>query len=165
MVAMAVFVIAFSGIFAAYGQSVRLLDGLRQASRAEDIAVANIEFLRTRNWSTLTNLVTTSSSSTFSQYSSNMTESINAVVVVNGANESAVCTHLELLASYPLRIGIKNVTRDIVYSPSTTSPITSLIQVRVNVSWENLRSGSSGTRLTNSMTTYITKGGMSADVF
>lgn len=165
MVAMAVFVLAFSGVFFAYGQSVRMLDGLRQTSRVEDIAMSNIEFLRTRNWTTLTNLITTSSSSTFSQYSSNMTESINAYVVVSGANNSAVCTHLELLSNDPLRIGIKNIKRDIVYIPSTISSTTSVIQARVIISWESLRSGVAGLRLTNSMTTFITKGGMSADVF
>ena len=160
VVAMAVFVVAFSGIFLAYGQSVRILDGLRQTSRAEDIALANIEFLRTRNWTVLSNPFITTAASNPSQWSSNMTESANSVVL-GGVTTSPICTHLELLAGDPLRIGIKNVMRDLIYNPSPVTANTQILTVTVLVSWDSIE----GRRWTNSMTTYITKGGMSADVF
>jgi len=160
MIATAIFVVAFAGFYLAYGQSVRMLDSLRQTSRAEDIALANIEFLRTRSWEQLTNLYVTTGSTTPVQTSSNMIESINKVVV--SITNSPVCTHLELFAGDPLKIGLRNVERDIILLPDPSAAPTSLtmMQATVIVHWDSLE----GRRLTNSMTTFLTKGGMTADI-
>lgn len=159
MVAASVFVVAFAGLYMSYGQSIRILDGLRQTSRAEDIALANIEFLKMQNWNLLTNRYVTTSTSAPSHFSTNMTESISQVTI-NGVTCSPVCTHLELQSSDPMRIRLKNVKRDLYFSPSTFTGTTQGVKVTVVVSWESWN----GRSLTNSLTTYITKGGMTADV-
>ncbi len=161
MISAAIFVVAFAGFFLAYGQAIRMLDGLRQVSRAEDIALANIEFLRTRSWEQLTNMYVTTSATTPIQSSSNMIESIN--LVVTSVSNSPVCTHLEVITGDPLRIGLKNVKRDLIFFPNpVTAPITTptVITGTVIVTWDSME----GKRFTNSMTTVLTKGGMTADV-
>ena len=159
MVAASVFVLVFAGLYMSYGQSIQILDGLRQTSRAEDIALANVEFLKMQSWNLLTNRYVTTATSTPSQYSTNMTESI-AQVSIGGVTCSPVCSHLELQTSDPMRIRLKNVKRDLYFSPSTCSATTEGLRITVVVSWDSWR----GRSLTNSLTTYITKGGMTADV-
>lgn len=150
---------AFAALFGVYFQSQRMLVSIRQTSRSEDVALANIEFLRTRSWAQLTNVYTTTSSSTPSQSSSNLIESINVVVTSN--TNSPVCTHLEVIAGDPLRIGLINGKRDFIFSPNIATQATTanVITGTVLVSWDTYN----GTRLTNSMTTVITKQGMTAD--
>jgi type II secretory pathway pseudopilin PulG len=159
LVSMMVFVVAFSGLFIAYYQSTRTLTVLRQTSRANDIALANIEFLRTRTWDQLTNVYVTTGATTPSHFTSNLTESIHQVVTLN--TNSPVCTHLELLASDPLNIGLLNARRDFVFSPNPAiAPVTAnVITSTVLISWETL----GNRRLTNGMTTVIAKQGLSAD--
>jgi len=149
MVALAVFVTAFAGIFLTYGQVVRLLDGLRQVSRAEDVAMANMEFLRTRNWTQLTNLVNSSSTS------SNLIEQIPY-------NSSNIVATLTLIASDPKKIGLRNVSRVIQMTPYPTASSTEpMRKATVLVIWDSMQQRT----LTNAMTVYITKGGMTADVY
>src|SRR5690348_4341359 len=80
MISAAIIVTAFAGLFMTYYQSQRILTAMRQTSRAEDICLANVEYLRTRTWDELTNVYTTTSASTPNQNSSNLIESINMVV-------------------------------------------------------------------------------------
>ena len=162
MVGMAIFAMAFIGVSLAYSQAVKILDSLRQTSRAEDIILSNIEFLRTRSWEQLTNVYVTTSSTTPSQTSSNMTESISSVVSGTTTN-SPVCTHLELISTDPLRVALRSIQRDLQFSPNpATTVITTqtMLTATVLISWETWK----GNRITNSMTTYLTKGGMTADV-
>lgn len=159
MISAAIAAIAFAALFAAFFQSQRILASVRQTSRAEDIALANLEFLRTRTWDQLTNVYTTTSGSTPSQNSSNLIESIN--MVVTSITNSPVCTHLEVISGDPLKIGLINGKRDFIFSPNTAAGAVSanVITGTVVVSWDTYV----GTRLTNSMTTVITKQGMTAD--
>lgn len=159
MIAAVIFTVAITAIFLAYGQSIRLLDGLRQTARAEDILLANIEFLRTRNWNVLTNIYTTTSATTPPSTSSNLTESIKSVTI-GGVVESPVCTELQIITGDPLRVGIKNARRGLVFSQNPVNSTTTVLTVTVIVSWDSVL----GRTITNSMTTYITKGGMTADV-
>ncbi len=155
MISMAIFVMAFVGLFLTYGQAVRMLDGLRQTSRAEDLLMANMEFLRTRAWADITNVVDTSGGSV-SANSSNLVESVSAT-----SSSSPVCNHLQMLSSDPLRIGLKNATRDLQFAPypgvTAGEPMR---RMTVSICWDTFQ----GRRLTNSMTMYVTKGGLSADV-
>ncbi len=146
LVGAAIFAAAFTGLFLTYGQAVRMLERLREFSRAEDVVMSNMEFLRTRTWDQLTN-----SSAGFSTSSSNLTESVSAT-----SSNSPVCSHLVLLSNDPLRFGIKNATRDITLSNVSSDP-GNMMQATVAVSWDL----SNGTRWTNSMATYITRGGLS----
>jgi len=159
MISCAIAAVAFAGLFSVYYQSTRILTSMRQTSRAEDICLANLEFLRTRSWDQLTNVYTTTSATTPSQSSSNLIESIN--MVVTSVTNSPVCTHLEIINGDPLRIGLIGAKRDFVFAPNIASSATSatIVTGTVIVSWETY----SGTRLTNSMTTVITKQGMTAD--
>ena len=162
LVAMTIFVVGLAGVFLVYGQTLRMVSSTRQISRAEEVALANIEFLRTRSWDQLTNVYVTTASTTPSQNSSNLTESTGKVVMSSSTN-SPVCTHLVLLSSDPLKIGLNTAVRDLQFSPNpATTVITTqtMLTATVLVSWETWR----GTRLTNSLTTYLTKGGMTADV-
>jgi prepilin-type N-terminal cleavage/methylation domain-containing protein len=148
MVSLSIFSIAFTGVFLVYGQTTRTLDGLRQASRGEDVAISNIEFIRTRSWTQLTAAMGGSTTS------SNLTEGIPY-------NASLIPSNLTLLASDPQKIGLKNGQRDISIVPyPSTSANEPMRRVTVNVSWEI----HNGRRLTNSMTIYVTKGGLTADV-
>lgn len=160
MVAATVLAFAFVGFFAAYAQSLRLLDASRQLSRGGDIALANVEFLRTRSWEQLTNVYVTTSATVPVQTSSNMIESINTVV--SATTNSPVCTHLELIAGDPLNIGLNNVKRDIIFSPTLPAAnlTNTILQATVLVHYDSKW----GTRQTNSMTTFLTKGGMTADI-
>jgi hypothetical protein len=154
-------VFAFSALFAAYFQTQRMLSGIRQTSRSEDIALANMEFLRTRTWSQLTNVYVTSTNSGAnpSGYSSNLIESVNWVIT--GISNSPVCSHLEITPGDPLHLGLIGGKRDFIFSPNVAAGTTSatIITGTVVVSWDTY----AGTRLTNSMTTVITKQGMTAD--
>jgi hypothetical protein len=153
--------LAFGALFSVHFQSQRIMGSIRQTSRAEDIALANIEFLRTRTWNQITNLyvTTTNSGANPSGYSSNLIESVNWVIT--GISNSPVCSHLEVISGDPLNIGLLNGKRDIVLSPNpATGPVSAnVITGTVLVSWDTFV----GTRLTNSMTTVITKQGMTAD--
>ncbi len=149
MVATAIFVVAFSGVFLAHGQCVRLLDGMRQVSRAEDVALANVEFLRTRSWTQLTNLVASTSAS------SNMIEQIPY-------SSSSIVSTLTLVDGDPKQIGLRNVSRVIQMTPYPTSSASEGIRkCTVLVIWESIQQRTH----TNSMTVYLTKGGMTADVY
>lgn len=149
VVAMAIFVVAYTGIFLIYSQGMRMLDGLRQVSRAEDIAMANVEFLRTRNWHEMANLVNVTSSS------SNLVDQIPY-------NPTNIVSTLTLLSSDPRKIGLKNASREIQIAPyPTASPDEPIRKATVLVIWQNIQQQT----LTNSMSIYVTKGGMTADVF
>lgn len=149
MIAMSIFVMAWAGIFLEYGQGVRMLDGFRQVSRAEDVCMANIEFLRTRNWTQLTNLVTATSAS------SNLIEQIPY-------NSSNIVSTLTIVANDPKKIGLRNVSRVILMQtfPTANTPSEPMRLITVLVTWETMQ----GRILTNSMSVGITKGGMTADV-
>ena len=164
MVSAAIFVFAMTGIFLAYGQAVRMLDGLRQTSRSEDILLANVEFLRTRSWGQLTNLVITTTGGTPTAWSSNLTESGSVVSATN----SPTCSHLELMTADPLNIGLKAARRNLVITGYPNGLATDTMrQCTVILSWTPMRG--TGTALTNNMitntmTVYFTKGGMTADI-
>jgi hypothetical protein len=156
LVAMVVFVIAFAGLFLVYGQSVRMLDSMRRVSRADDILQANMEFLRTRSWAQLTNVVNTSAG-TVSANSSNLIESISA----NSSN-SPVCNRLVLLPSDPLRIGLPGAVRLLSMTNYPGSAASECMRrVTVLLVWTNLN----GIVASNGATSYLTKGGLSADFY
>jgi hypothetical protein len=156
MVAMVVFAVAFAGLFLVYSQSVRMMDSLRRISRAQDMLQANVEFLKTRSWDQLTNVVNTSSG-TISASTSNLVESISAT-----SNSSPVCTRLVLLSNDPLKIGLPGAIRTLSMANfpgnSASEPMR---RVTVMMTWSNL----SGSVLSNSVSTCITKGGLSADCY
>ena len=158
MISAAIFVVALTGIFLAYGQAVRMLDSLRQTSRSEDILLANVEFLRTRTWTQITNVITTTAGSTpFTENTSNLTESVQAV-----STNSPVCSHLTLLPADPLKIGLKGAVRDVKMDPYPgTATTEAMRKATVTLTWNTLQ----GRAITNTMTVYITMGGMSADIF
>lgn len=150
MVSMILFVMAFAGLFLVYGQTVRMLDSLRQTSRAEDIALSNIEFLRTRSWDQVTNVFTNSIGS------DNLAEATNAV-----ETNSPIYSTLTLVSSDPLGIGLKNASRNMYVQPwPTTSTAEPIRKATVTVVWKTMDNRT----VSNNMTVYITKGGMTADV-
>ena len=157
LVAMVVFLVAFSGLFLVYGQAVRMLDSLRRISRADDMLQANVEFLRTRSWSQLTNVVNTSSGSV-SASSSNLVESISAT-----STNSPVCNRLVLLPNDPLRIGLPGATRLLSMTNAITLTTTdeSMRRISVLLVWTN----GSGRAMSNAATLFVTKGGLSADYY
>lgn len=147
MVASTIFALVFTGLCLAYGQAIRMLDGIRQNSRAEDVALSNVEYLRTRSWAQITNIVTGT------QSSSNLTEAIGS---------SSIYTTLTILSDDPLKIGLKNAQRNLQMTPYPTSSTSeSMRKATVVVSWISI----GNKNMSNSLTLYITKGGMTADVY
>ncbi len=162
MVSSMIFLIAFGSVYMAHFQAVRSLDGLRQMSRAEDVTLANIEYLRTRNWDELlawTNIPTTSS----------LRISVNMIETSTTANAGNLINYLELNPADPEHVFLtgENGTppRRQIYmeffptggTVTSTGTNQSMIKATVVTTWKV------GAKwLENSMTTIITKGGLSA---
>ncbi|MDX2225650.1 MAG: prepilin-type N-terminal cleavage/methylation domain-containing protein [Verrucomicrobiae bacterium] len=161
LVSSMIFMIAFGALYMAHYQAIRQLDGLRQMSRAEDVTLANIEYLRTRNWDELlawSNIATTSAL----RISTNMIESMS---LTNGL----IVNYVELDPSDPEHIFLtgdkdqpprRNI--HMVFWPDGSAVVSgdtshSMIKATVTTSWKV-----GNTWLTNSMTTILTKGGMTA---
>lgn len=173
LVSAMIFIIAFGAVYMAHYQAIRQLDGLRQMSRAEDVTLANIEFLRTRNWDQLlawTNISTTHSL----RISTNMIETrtggpITHCGVPYDSMQELIFNYLELDQDDPAHIFL---TGDKIHPPRRTismvfwpdgSAVTyndtthSMIKATVTTSWKVGEKW-----MTNSMTTIITKGGITA---
>ena len=152
MIAAVIFTMGFTGLFVTYSQTIRILDSVQQASRVDGVLQANVEFLRTRAWDSVTNVVVTSGGSATSQNTSNLVESVSAT-----SSLSPICSHLVLLAGDPLKIGLRNATRDVQIVAAPADP-GAMVQATVTIAWQK----TNGQFLTNGMSTFITKGGLSA---
>ncbi|MDL5055606.1 type IV pilus modification PilV family protein [Geitlerinema calcuttense] len=163
VIALVIFMFVFSGIYMVSSRAMLMLDSSRQSARATDITLANIEYLRTRAWDQLVYFTNTAPGQAIS-VSSNM--------IVSQLTPYMVCSYLELHPDDPLNIFLTAQTgqrpsRQIImeYFPSGI-PVTPggsatnhVIKATVVTAWQNM----SGTMMTNTMTTLISKGGLSAN--
>ncbi len=163
VVALVIFMVVFTGLYTVASRATLMLDSSRQSARATDITLANIEYLRTRAWDQLVYHSNTVSGQSIA-VSSNM--------IVSQEAPYLVCSYIELHPSDPMNIFLtsqagQRPSRTIImeYFPSGL-PVTPggsatnhIIKATVVTAWQNM----SGTKMTNTMTTLIAKGGLSAN--
>ncbi|MDZ4742266.1 MAG: prepilin-type N-terminal cleavage/methylation domain-containing protein [Verrucomicrobiota bacterium] len=162
LISLIIFMVAFAGLYTVSSRAMLMLDSSRQTARATDITLANIEYLRTRAWDQIIYYTNTSSGQAIA-VSSNMINSQTA--------PTKVCSYIELHPTDPMNIFLtapegKRPSRELImqFYPSgqTVTPAgagtNNIIKVTVVTAWQNM----SGKNLSNTMTTLITKGGLSA---